>query len=74
MSRRGRASPAQQFAPLRRRVVALGRGVLGHGDRERNEGGPIALWGAAPLDLLSADAGSERLIDELGRIECGDLY
>lgn len=33
-----------------------------------------ALQDAAPLDLLSTDAGSERVTDELGRIEYGDLY
>jgi putative toxin-antitoxin system antitoxin component (TIGR02293 family) len=33
-----------------------------------------ALQDAAPLDLLSADAGSELVTDELGRIEYGDLY
>ena len=29
---------------------------------------------AAPLERLSTDAGSERVTDELGRIEYGDLY
>jgi putative toxin-antitoxin system antitoxin component (TIGR02293 family) len=33
-----------------------------------------ALQDAAPLDLLSTDAGSELVTDELGRIEYGDLY
>lgn len=33
-----------------------------------------ALQDAAPLDLLSTDAGSELVADELGRIEYGDLY
>ena len=32
------------------------------------------LQDAAPLDLLSTDAGSELVTDELGRIEYGDLY
>ena len=33
-----------------------------------------ALQDTAPLDLLSTDAGSELVTDELGRIEYGDLY
>lgn len=33
-----------------------------------------ALQEVAPLDLLGTDAGSERVTDELGRIEYGDLY
>jgi len=33
-----------------------------------------ALQDAAPLDLLSTDAGTELVTDELGRIEYGDLY
>lgn len=33
-----------------------------------------ALQDASPLDLLSTDAGSELVTDELGRIEYGDLY
>ena len=33
-----------------------------------------AMQDAAPLDLLSTDAGSELVTDELGRIEYGDLY
>ena len=32
------------------------------------------LQDAAPLERLSTDAGSERVTDELGRIEYGDLY
>ena len=32
------------------------------------------LQDAASLELLSTDAGSERVTDELGRIEYGDLY
>lgn len=32
------------------------------------------LQDRAPLDLLSTDAGSELVTDELGRIEYGDLY
>lgn len=32
------------------------------------------LQDVAPLDLLGTDAGSERVTDELGRIEYGDLY
>jgi uncharacterized protein (DUF2384 family) len=32
------------------------------------------LQDRAPLDLLGTDAGSERVTDELGRIEYGDLY
>lgn len=33
-----------------------------------------ALQDAAPVDLVSTDAGSELVTDELGRIEYGDLY
>jgi putative toxin-antitoxin system antitoxin component (TIGR02293 family) len=33
-----------------------------------------ALQGAIPLELLGTDAGAERVADELGRIEYGDLY
>ncbi len=33
-----------------------------------------ALGGAAPLDLLGTDAGSESVTEELGRIEFGDLF
>jgi putative toxin-antitoxin system antitoxin component (TIGR02293 family) len=33
-----------------------------------------ALQGAIPLKLLGTDAGAERVADELGRIEYGDLY
>jgi len=33
-----------------------------------------ALQDAAPLDLLSTDAGTELVTDELGRVEYGDLY
>jgi len=33
-----------------------------------------ALSGAAPLDLLGTDAGSESVTEELGRIEFGDLF
>lgn len=33
-----------------------------------------ALGAVAPLDLLGTDAGAERVTDELGRVEYGELY
>ena len=33
-----------------------------------------ALSGIAPLELLGSDAGAERVTDELGRIEYGELF
>jgi len=32
------------------------------------------LQGSAPVGLLCTDAGATLVMDELGRIECGDLY
>ena len=32
------------------------------------------LGGSPPLELLGTDAGAELVVDELGRIEYGDLY
>lgn len=55
----------------RRAVEALGDADRG---REWLRRPNRALRGHAPLALLGTDAGAERVTDELGRIEFGDLF